>query len=129
MMLLIIIAAFLAGGIIPTVLIIKFYEKKPINPYLPAFVVWLLGFLNYVYYKIISLFQDTGIDPVGQLGTLLIMAIAIISSCISWVIAEVWARQKGIAKTKLRILVMVLNILTIILPLLFRFIVRIMWYI
>ncbi len=127
MMLLIIIAAFLVVGIIPAVLITKFYDKKPINPYLPAFIVWLLGLFNYVYYKIIYLLQDTGIDPIGQLGTLFIMAIAVISSCISWIIAEVWVRQKGITETKLRKLVMALNILTIVLPLLFMFIVRIIW--
>ncbi|KUG02820.1 hypothetical protein ASZ90_019814 [hydrocarbon metagenome] len=128
----IVIAAFLAGGIIgiiPTVLIIKFYDKKPLNPYLPAFMVWLLGFFNYVYYKIISLLQDIGIDPIGQFFTLSIMAIAVISSCLSWVIADTWARKKDIVKTKLRRLVIGLNILTIVLPLLFMFIITIIWYV
>jgi len=125
---LIVIAAFLAAGIIPTLLITKFYDKKPINPYLPAFVLWLLGILNYLYSKIISHLQDTGIDPIGELSTLSIMAIAVISSSISWIIAEVWARQKCLAKNKLRNAIMVLNILTIVLPLLLRFIVIIMLY-
>lgn len=95
-------AAFLMVGIIPAVLMILFYEKKPINPYLPSLVVWLLGFLYCVHYKIISLLQNTGIDPIWQFATLSIMAMAVISSCASWVIAEVWVRQKNITRTKLR---------------------------
>ncbi len=128
MVFLIVIVAFLAAGIIPTLLITKFYDKKPINPYLPAFVLWLFGILYYSYYVIISHLQDTGIDPIGQLVTLSIMAIAVISSCISWIIAEVWTRQKGLAKTKLRNVIVVLNVLTIVLPLLLRLIVIIVLY-
>lgn len=60
MIFLIVIVAFLAAGIIPTLLITKSYDKKPINPYLPAFVLWLLGILNYLYSKITSHLQDTG---------------------------------------------------------------------
>lgn len=119
---LIVIAAFLAAGISSTLLIIKCFDKKPINPYLPAFVLWSLGIIYYVYHVIISNIKDAGIDPIGQLFTLGIIAIAVISSCISWIIVEVWARQKGISKTKLRNVIMVLNILTIMLPLLFWFI-------
>ena len=129
MILLIIIVAFLAAGIIPTLLITKSYDKNPINPYLPAFVMWLAGILYYGYYVIISHLQDTSIDPIGQLVTLSIMAIAVISSSIAWIIAEIWATRKGIAKPKLRNMTMVLNILTIVLPpLLFRFLAIITWY-
>jgi hypothetical protein len=116
------IVIILAVGIIPTVLITMFYERKPINPYLPALVVWLLGILYYVAYKIISLKQDISIDPIGQLLTLLIMAIAVISSCISWAIAKVWTRRKGITGMKMKRLVMALNIFTVILPLLYLFV-------
>lgn len=126
---LIAIAVFLVVGILPTVLIITYYDKKPINPYLPALVVWLLGFLNCVYSKIISILHNIGVDPFRDFITLSIMASAVISSCISWGIAEVWARQKGIAKTKLRKLVMVLNVLIIILPLLYMGSVIIILYI
>lgn len=116
------IVIFLAVGIIPTVLITVYYEKKPINPYLPALVVWLLGFSNYAVYKIRSLIQNIGVDPIGQVFTLSVMAIAVISSSISWVLVEVWARQKGMTRMKLRRLVMVLNILTIVLPVIYMFI-------
>jgi hypothetical protein len=120
------IAAFLAAGIIPTVLIITFYEKKPINPYLPALVVWLLGFLIHANGMVRSMMFN--VDPFGQVLALSVMAITVISSVISWVIAEIWTRNKNIVKMKLRRLVITLNILAIIVPLLFMFITKIIFY-
>ncbi|HBQ87093.1 MAG TPA: hypothetical protein DD811_11545 [Syntrophomonas sp.] len=75
-----VIAAFLAAGIISTVLIITFYEKKPINPYLPALVVWLLGFLIHANGMVRSMMFN--IDPFGQILALSVMAITVISSVI-----------------------------------------------
>lgn len=121
-------AVFLVVGIAGTVLITVIYEKTPINPYLPALAVWLLGFLYYAYYKTRLLIQNIAHDPIGQALALYIMGIAVISSCISWAIAEIWTRKKGIARMKMRKLVIMLNIFTIVIPIIYLFIVSIIWY-
>lgn len=120
------ITAFLAAGIIPTILIIMFYEKRPIDPYLPALVVLLLGFLIHANGMVRSMMIN--IDPFGQVLALLVMAITVISSFISWMIAEIWTRKKNMVKMKLRKPVITLNILAIIFPLLFMFITKIIFY-
>lgn len=105
-----IVAAVLAVGIIATILLIGFSENKKINPYLPALITWMLGFLYYCFFLIFK----SGPDPVGHFFALMIMAIAVISSSISWGIAEVWVKQKDIAKPKARKLILILNLATVI---------------
>lgn len=124
-----VVAVFLAVGLIAPVLISIFYERKPVNPYLPALIVWSMGFLFYADYKIKSLIHNTGGDPIGQTLVLYVMLIAVISSVVSWAIAELWTRKKGISRLKIRKAVMILNISTIVMLLFYPFITGIVLFI